>query len=179
MSRIGKQPVTIPSGVTVEINGDLVKVSGSKGSLQYNLPELVTASVDNNEVVCTLNEKSETSSKHGLARTIISNMIKGCAEGFKKTLEVHGVGYRANVKGQELELSLGFSHIVKYPIPQGITIEVDGKTNAMTIQGADKHLVGQVAAEIRSFRKPEPYKGKGVKYDYERIRRKAGKSAAG
>ncbi|MCB1198045.1 MAG: 50S ribosomal protein L6 [Bdellovibrionota bacterium] len=177
MSRIGKQPITIPSGVSVDVQMPVVKVSGPKGNLEHVVDSSVVVTKDDTSITCAIAEGVIDRSKFGLTRTIIANMVHGCAEGFKKNLEVNGVGYRAAVKGQEIELSLGFSHVVNHPIPDGIMIQVDGKTNAITIEGADKQLVGQVAAEIRSYRTPEPYKGKGVKYDYERIRRKAGKSA--
>lgn len=179
MSRIGKQPIEIPSDVQVDIQGVLVKVSGPKGSLEHTADDTVEVSKEDNQVVCKIKEGIEDRSKYGLTRTMISNMVEGVSKGFSRVLEVNGVGYRANVQGQSIELALGYSHTIQHPIPDGITINVDGKKNTITIEGADKQLVGQVAAKIRSYRTPEPYKGKGVKYMEERIRRKAGKSAAG
>jgi len=179
MSRIGKQPIEIPPGVQVDLQLPLVKVSGPKGSLKMTIDSSVDIKQNEGQITCTLQEGAVDGSKYGLTRTMIANMVQGCAKGFEKTLEVHGVGYRASVKGKEIELSLGFSHVVNHPIPDGITVTVDGKSNKILVEGADKQLVGQVAAEIRSYRTPEPYKGKGVKYSTERVRRKAGKSNAG
>ncbi|MEZ4704275.1 MAG: 50S ribosomal protein L6 [Bdellovibrionota bacterium] len=180
MSRVGKKPITIPSGVNVSVDGSVVKVQGPKGNLSYTLEPEITLNISGSEVLCSMiheEGEEEPRSNFGLVRSIIANMIEGCANGFKKDLEINGVGYRAQVKGRELELALGFSHPVVYSIPDGIQIEVD-KQSKLTIEGPDKQLVGQVAAEIRDFRRPEPYKGKGVKYASEVIRRKAGKSAS-
>lgn len=179
MSRIGKKPIDIPSGVQIDLQMPLIKVSGPKGSLEHHIDTSVIVTQDNGTLSCKLAEGITDRSKYGLTRTIIANMVFGCTQGFKKVLEVHGVGYRAAVKGKAVELNLGFSHVINHQIPDGITVNVDGKANTITVEGADKQLVGQVAAEIRSYRSPEPYKGKGVKYDTERIRRKAGKSTAG
>lgn len=178
MSRIGKKAIAIPSGVTVDLNYPVIKVSGPKGTLEHTIDKSVKVEKTEQELQCSLAEGVIDGSKFGLTRTILSNMVTGVSDGFKKLLEVNGVGYRAQLKGQVLELSLGFSHVISYNIPNGIQIQVEGKSNAISIEGADKQLVGQVAAEIRSYRSPEPYKGKGVKYDVEVIRRKAGKSAS-
>jgi large subunit ribosomal protein L6 len=177
MSRIGKQPIAIPNGVNVSVDNGVVKVSGPKGNLEYKTAPTVKVEVVDGQVVCSVGEKTDDKSKFGLCRSIIANMVEGCNTGFKKVLDVNGVGYRAQVQGQTLELTLGFSHNISHPIPEGIFINVEGKTNQITIEGADKQLVGQVAAEVRGYRSPEPYNGKGVKYETEVIRRKAGKSA--
>lgn len=178
MSRIGKQPILILKGVKTQVQGGKILVEGPKGSLSMPLDPLFDLTIEGDQILLKLKEGSSDRARYGLLRSLIANMIRGCAEGFKKELEVVGVGYKAAVKGKELELSLGFSHPVTYPIPDGITISVEAKTNRITIEGADRQLVGQTAAEIRSFRKPEPYKGKGIKYAGEYIRRKVGKAAA-
>ncbi|MCB0326438.1 MAG: 50S ribosomal protein L6 [Bdellovibrionales bacterium] len=179
MSRIGKQPIQIPSGVTVSVNSGVVKVQGSKGNLEYLVDERVSVEVKDSEILCAMKDESvdQSRARFGLVRSILSNMVEGCGTGFKKELQINGVGYRGQVSGRNLELALGFSHPVHYPIPDGIQIDVD-KQGKVTIEGPNKQLVGQVAAEIRDFRPPEPYKGKGVKYADEVVRRKAGKSAS-
>ncbi len=181
MSRIGKNPVVIPAGVTVsrEANGVIV-VKGPKGELRYQSTDHLTIQINENEVVIVREgEDLKRKSMHGLVRTLIQNMVTGVTQGFVRRLEINGVGYRAQMQGTKLVLSLGYSHPVEYPAPDGITIKMDEeKKNVIVISGIDKQKVGQVAAEIRSFRKPEPYKGKGVKYEEERIKRKAGKTAA-
>jgi len=178
MSRIGSAPITIPSGVDVSIAGTDVTVKGSKGELSITLPGEITASID--EGVVTMVRPSDAGdhkAMHGLARTLVDNMITGVSEGFSKKLEIVGVGYRAAAKGSNaLEMQLGFSHPVHIQAPEGIEFEVPVQTEII-VKGIDKQLVGQVAADIRKWRKPEPYKGKGIKYEGERIIRKAGKAA--
>ncbi|HMQ11615.1 MAG TPA: 50S ribosomal protein L6 [Oligoflexia bacterium] len=177
MSRIGKKPIEILQGAVVSISGNTVTVEGPKGKTSIEAYDGVTVKVADNQVICTLDEGQLDASKHGLTRSLIANMVEGCAKGFQKELEIVGVGYRAAVNGQVLEMTLGHSHPIHYPIPMGVTITVDKQTK-VTIEGIDKQLVGQVAADIRSFREPEPYKGKGVKYADERIIRKAGKAGS-
>jgi large subunit ribosomal protein L6 len=175
MSRIGKQPITIPSGVTVQIEDSTISVNGTKGSLsQFTMPGINVSQDDNQLIVTRASEEAPFKAKHGLMRTLISNMVVGVSEGFSKQLEVNGVGYRVAVAGDSLRLSLGFSHEVIYKIPEGVAIKVE--QNIITISGINKQQVGQAAAEIRSLKKPEPYKGKGIKYVGERIIRKSGKS---
>lgn len=181
MSRIGKSPVTIPSGVEVTLNGTTVTVKGPKGSLTQEIDSSVTMNIEDN--VITFSRESDAPAhraKHGLYRSLISNMIVGVSEGYKKAMEVIGVGYRATATGQMLELSLGFSHPVIFELPSEIKVSADtqkGKAPVVTLESIDKQLVGQVAAKIRSLRKPEPYKGKGIRFVGEEIRRKAGKAA--
>jgi len=178
MSRIGKKPIPIPSGVEVTIDGDHVAVKGPKGSLGLDVVGDLAVAVDGDEVLVTrADDQRSNRSLHGLTRTLLSNMVLGVSEGFRKELEIVGVGYRATAQGPErLELLLGFSHPVFVDAPKGITFEVPVQTR-IVVQGFDKQLVGQVAADIRRIRKPEPYKGKGVRYAGELVRRKAGKSA--
>ena len=181
MSRIGKKPVAIPSGVTVELSGNVVSVKGPKGELSYaHLPE-VTVTVEESQVVVERKDDTDDSkARHGLTRQLISNMVIGVSQGYEKKLEIIGVGYKAQAKGKSVTLNLGHSHPIDYAAPEGIEISQDEKNkNILIIQGIDKEKVGQVAADIRSFRPPEPYKGKGVKYIDEDIIRKAGKTAAG
>lgn len=176
MSRIGKLPIEIKQGVTVTVEGSKVIVSGPKGELSHTLnPEIKVAVEDNTVFVSKNVETKEAAGLHGLTRTLISNMVKGVSEGFEKRLEYHGVGYRANMEGKTLVMALGFSHPVRYSAPEGIEIKVE--KNVIVVTGIDKQLVGQIAAEIRGFKKPEPYKGKGIRYQGEKIRRKAGKTA--
>ncbi len=178
MSRIGKLPVEIPNGVTVEVKpGNTVVVKGPKGTLEYSFNPRLTIKVEDNRVVIERpNDEKQMRALHGTTRALINNMVTGVSKGFEKVLEVKGLGYRAFVKGNTLELHLGFSHPVLYKIPDGISIEVDRENNIF-VRGIDKQKVGQVAAEIRSFRPPEPYKGKGIRYRGERVLMKAGKSA--
>jgi large subunit ribosomal protein L6 len=177
MSRIGKYPVNFDDKVSVTVAQGVVTVKGAKSSLKYNLDSRITAKVDGKTVVLTrADDSKESKSLHGLYKVLIQNAVSGLTTGFSKALELHGVGYRANVQGKKLELSLGFSHPIFFDIPEGIEIKVD-KQITITVTGADKALVGQVSAKIRSFRPPEPYLGKGVRYAGEHIRRKAGKSA--
>jgi large subunit ribosomal protein L6 len=175
MSRIGKKSVPIPSGVTANIEGQTVKVKGPKGSLQVLLPEDVVVKMDNGAVkVDPRNETKRARSMWGTSRTLVNNLVTGVTKGFEKKLEITGVGYRAALQGKNLQIALGYSHDVVYPIPEGIAI-VTPKPTEIVISGIDKQKVGQVAAEIRAFRPPEPYKGKGVKYAGEYIFRKEGK----
>lgn len=181
MSRIGKLPISIPSGVTVEKrDGNVVFVKGPKGELSFQIHENMKVEVKDNEVIVARpGEDKFNRSLHGLSRTLIANMIDGVTKGFEKKLEIQGVGYRANIQGKKAVLNLGFSHPIEFDPPEGITIAVDQeKKNILIISGIDKELVGQVAAKIRSYRKPEPYKGKGIRYENEYVQRKAGKAAA-
>jgi large subunit ribosomal protein L6 len=178
MSRKGKLPIPLPKGVEVKIADSAVSVKGPKGALQQKLVPGVEVKVEDNQVVVSLaDEQSGLDHFHGLYRTLIYNMVLGTSEGFEKRLEMIGVGYRAAVQGDLLDLQLGFSHPTKLPIPQGITVKVD-KNTLIIINGFDKHLVGQFAATIRSKRPPEPYQGKGIRYVGEYVRKKAGKAAA-
>ena len=178
MSRIGKTPIPIPQGVEIKRAGSTVEVKGPKGSLSHTIPEGVSMQVEDGAIhVKRKTDAKRVRSLHGLSRTLIANMVTGVTEGFTKGLEIVGIGYRANIQGRNLQLSLGYSHPVIYPIPEGIEVEVE-KQNKITIKGIDKQQVGQVAAEIRSFRRPEPYKGKGIRYVGEQVRRKAGKAKA-
>jgi len=175
MSRIGKRPVALPKGVTATVDGKTVKVKGPKGELSVKLVAEVDASIGPHGITVTPHSEMErAAAMWGLSRTLVNNLVRGVTEGFTEKLEINGVGYRAAVQGKNLNLQLGFSHDVVYPIPQGIAI-VTEKPTSIAISGIDKQLVGQVAAEIRSWRPPEPYKGKGVKYAGEYILRKEGK----
>jgi large subunit ribosomal protein L6 len=175
MSRIGKLPIDIPSGVTITIDPDTITVAGSKGTLsQFTMPGITVKYEDNQILVSRENDEPKNRSKHGLMRTLISNMVVGVSQGFSKQLELNGVGYRVAQAGNGLKLNLGFSHDVNFALPTGITATVE--QNVITISGISKQQVGQVAAEIRALKKPEPYKGKGLKYVGERIIRKSGKS---
>ena len=176
MSRIGKAPIAIPSGVDVTISGQHVTVKGPKGTLSRTIPgEIVVRKEESTLLVERPNDERQNRSLHGLSRTLVSNMVIGVTDGFAKELEIVGVGYRAEAQGANLRLALGFSHPVNVPAPDGITFEIPVQTRVI-VKGIDKELVGQVAANIRSIRKPEPYKGKGVRYAGERILRKAGKT---
>lgn len=176
MSRIGKKPVNIPAGVKVALNGTRLVVQGPNGKLERDLNAGVQVTVEADRIVVQQDETcSNTGSLHGLTRTLIANMIDGVTKGFTRVLDINGVGYRADVKGTILNLSLGYSHPIDYPLPAGVTAEVEKQTK-ITLKGIDKELVGATAAKIRSFRGPEPYKGKGIKYAEERIIRKAGKT---
>ena len=177
MSRIGKKPVTVPAGVTVTIDGATVTVKGGKGELTRTFSDLVTIALEGSEVLVTRNDEStESNAQQGLTRTLIHNMVIGVSEGFAKKLELTGVGYRAALKGTGLDLSLGYSHPVLVDAPEGITFECPDQAK-IVVSGIDKQQVGQVAADIRKWRKPEPYKGKGIRYQGEHIRRKEGKTA--
>ncbi len=176
MSRIGRQPINIPDGVKVALKGDVINVEGPKGKLSQSIRPEVDVKVDGSVVEVTRKDDSRNSrALHGLTRSLVANMVHGVSEGFTKRLEIIGVGYKADVQGNVVNLALGFSHPIRYDLPEGITVKVDRQT-IVDITGADKQVVGQVAADIRSFRPPEPYKGKGVKYADEHIRRKAGKA---
>ena len=180
MSRIGKLPIEIPNGITVEVKDNLITVKGSKGELKRQIhPNMILELKENILTVTRPNDLKLNRSLHGLSRTLISNMIEGLEKGYTKTLEIIGVGFKAMVNGKKLTLNLGFSHPIDFPIPEGIQITFDEKKkNIMMISGINKELVGEVAAKIRSYKKPEPYKGKGIKYIDEHIVRKAGKTAA-
>ncbi len=177
MSRIGKKPVQIPAGVEVAVNGKTITVKGKKGELSFDFYEKLDIAVENNEVVVTRqDDERDSRARHGLTRALVQNMVIGVSEGYKKELELVGVGYRVQQKGKQLELSLGFSHPVFTEQPEGVTFEVPDNTH-IVISGIDKQQVGQVAAEIRNLRPPEPYKGKGIRYKDENVRRKLGKAA--
>lgn len=177
MSRIGRAPIPVPPGVEVSVRPAHVKVTGPKGTLERTLPQEISVEVRGDQVVVSRpSDSGEHRSLHGLARTLVANLVTGVTEEFSKNLEIHGVGYRAVLKGRDLEMSLGFSHTVNYPAPEGITFEVPSPTR-ITVKGPDKELVGQVAAEIRAKRKPDPYKQKGVRYAGEQIKKKAGKTS--
>jgi large subunit ribosomal protein L6 len=181
MSRIGKSPVNIPSGVDVKLNGNIVTVKGPKGELTQEIDSCVTLTIEGNTI--TFSRESDAPShraKHGLYRALLQNMVVGVSEGYKKELEVIGVGYRANATGQQLELALGYSHAIILELPKEIKVSANtekGKAPVVILESYDKQLLGQVAAKIRAFRKPEPYKGKGIRFLGEEVRRKAGKSA--
>jgi large subunit ribosomal protein L6 len=178
MSRVGRKPIVIPSGVEIKINGTKVHVKGSKGELEREFnPSMKIESADGHLVVSRPDDNRTNRAIHGLTRALLSNMVTGVSEGFLKQLNIVGVGYKVDLKGKDLVMQLGFSHPVKYSPPKGIEFEVDSKANTVKVKGTDKQQVGQVSAEIRKFRPPEPYKGKGVMYADERIRRKAGKAA--
>lgn len=177
MSRIGKLPITVPAGVTIEVKDGRVTVAGPKGTLLQTLfTGLTVSQADGQLTVVREVENSETQKQFGLLRTLIANMVQGVSEGFSKTLEINGVGYRAAAEGRGVSLSLGYSHKISYQPPEGVELKVEG--NSIIVSGHDKQQVGEAAAKIRSYRKPEPYKGKGIKYAGEHIRRKAGKTAA-
>jgi large subunit ribosomal protein L6 len=178
MSRIGKKPVTLPKGVTLDLQGQVVAVKGPKGELRRTLhPEMQLALADGNFTVARPSEEKRHKALHGLTRTLVQNMVDGVSKGFSKTLEIQGVGYKAEPKPYGVNLIVGFSHPVKYEAPKGIKISVENNTT-VKIEGADKEAVGQVAAELRAVRPPEPYKGKGIRYQGEQVRRKAGKTGA-
>ncbi len=175
MSRIGKLPIAIPSGVTITVDPDTITVAGPKGTLtQFTMPGVTVSQEEGNLIVTRENDEPKNRAKHGLMRALLNNMVAGVTTGFTRKLEINGVGYRVAMAGNGLKLNLGFSHDVNFALPQGITATVE--QNTITIAGVDKQQVGQTAAEIRALKKPEPYKGKGIKYDDERIIRKSGKS---
>ncbi len=176
MSRIGKQPVVIPAKVKVEISQGVVKVEGPKGRLEFALPGGTTAKVEGTSIVMGRpNDSAQAKAFHGLSRALVSNMVTGVAEGFSKQLEIQGVGFKAAVQGKQITMSLGYSHPIVYPIPDQIKVTVEENTK-IKIEGPDAQIVGRVAAELRSFYPPEPYKGKGVRYAGETVRRKEGKT---
>jgi large subunit ribosomal protein L6 len=175
MSRIGKLPIPIPGGVTITVDPDWITVNGSKGTLkQFTMPGITVKQEGDQLIVARKDDEPEHRSKHGLMRSLIYNMIEGVSRGFEKKLELNGVGFRVALAGSDLKFNIGFSHEVVYKVPQGVTATV--QQNVITVNGIDKQQVGQVAAEIRALKKPEPYKGKGIKYVDERILRKSGKS---
>lgn len=176
MSRIGKKPVTLPKGVKVTVNGAEAVVEGAKGKLACPVPSGISVEVQADSIVLTrANDEAQTRAFHGLTRALLQNAVIGVSEGWKKELDIVGVGYKATMEGTKLKLELGYSHPIFYEAPQGIALAVDKGTH-ITVSGHDRQLVGQVAADIRKFRKPEPYKGKGIQYTGEVIRRKAGKT---
>jgi large subunit ribosomal protein L6 len=176
MSRIGKMPVVVPPKVKVEIKGQKVFVEGPKGKLDFDMPKRTSLKLDGGNIIVSRDgEDAQAKALHGLSRALVNNMVKGVSEGFVKKLEIQGVGFKAAVQGKMVNLVLGYSHPVNYPIPDQISVKVEENTK-VTIEGPSKQLVGQVAAEIRSFYPPEPYKGKGVRYTTEKVRRKEGKT---
>jgi large subunit ribosomal protein L6 len=180
MSRIGRLPIKVPSGVELKTDGALFTVKGPKGEMKLNVHPNMKVEMADGEIKVTRPTDNKTDrSLHGLTRSLLNNMVVGVTTGFSKQLNIVGVGYKAELKGKDIVLSLGFSHPINYAAPAGIEFEVDTKKNSIVIKGIDKQKVGQVSAEIRSFRPPEPYKGKGIMYSTERIRRKAGKAAVG
>lgn len=175
MSRVGKLPIAIPSGVTITIDDNEITVAGAKGTLkQFTMPDITVKQEGDQLVVARANDEPKVRAKHGLMRALLNNMVAGVSQGFSKKLEINGVGYRVAQQGTDLKLNLGFSHDVIYKVPAGVTTAVE--QNTITVSGISKQQVGQVAAEIRALKKPEPYKGKGIKYEGERIIRKSGKS---
>jgi len=175
MSRIGKNPITVPAGVTLTQDGQKISVKGAKGTLEFTMPSAVTGKLDGDQfTVAAVKDDKEASSMWGMSRTMIANLIEGVTNGYTKNLELRGVGYRAQMKGSTLSLQLGLSHDVNYNAPDGISIVVP-KATEINVSGINKQMVGQVAAEIRSYRKPEPYKGKGIRYVGEFVRQKEGK----
>jgi large subunit ribosomal protein L6 len=175
MSRVGKLPIGLPSGVTITVDPDTITVAGTKGTLtQFTMPDITVKQEGDQVLVSRANDEPKLRAKHGLMRALLNNMVVGVSQGFGKKLELNGVGFRWSVQGSDIKASLGFSHEVTYHLPQGITAVAE--QNTLTITGISKQQVGQVAAEIRSLKKPEPYKGKGIKYEGERIIRKSGKS---
>ena len=178
MSRVGRKPISVPAGVDCKLDGVELKVKGPKGQLERRLHPNMQVTIEGDLITVTRPTDGRIDrSLHGLTRTLVSNMVIGVTEGFEKTLNIVGVGYKVDLKGKALNLSLGYSHTIDYPAPEGIEFEVDSKKNVIIVKGKDKEVVGQVAAEIRKLRPPEPYKGKGVMYENEKIRRKAGKTA--
>lgn len=176
MSRIGKQPIAVPGGVTITLDPSGVKVKGPKGTLAAAVSPLVALKVDGSTLTVTRRDDSrEARSVHGLTRKLVANMVTGVSEGFRRVLEINGVGYRAEAKGNAIQLALGYSHPIVFPLPQGVQAKVDKQT-VVTLEGADRQVLGETAAAIRKLRPPEPYKGKGIKYAEEKIRRKAGKA---
>ena len=179
MSRIGKKPIEIPQGVDIKIDGNVVHVKGPKGTLDVSLPPGISGeAADGILTVGRADEERETRAFHGLGRALVYNAVAGVSTGWSKALDIIGIGYRAEAKGNTVVFNLGYSHPINYEIPKGISIDVDGKANRITVHGIDRQQVGQVAAEIRGLRPPEPYKGKGVRYADERVRTKAGKQGA-
>lgn len=180
MSRLGRKPIAIPEKVKVAVAGSRVNVEGPLGKLSRQLPAGIQVKVDNSEVLVTRQDDSTWHrSLHGTLRKVVANMVEGVSKGFTKGLQIEGVGFRAQSQGNKITMTLGYSHPVEYTIPDGIKVTIDGKQTGITVQGADREMVGQVAAQLRDFKRPEPYKGTGIRYADEHIRRKAGKAAVG
>ena len=177
MSRIGKKPIPVPKGVQINLRDGLVEVKGPKGQLSQSLPPGVSMALEDGQIVASVGEAREQRKFHGLGRTLVANAVQGVSEGFKRELDIVGVGYRAEVKGRDVVFALGYSHPVIFPLPQGIDVAIEKQTH-VTVTGIDKQLVGQVAANMRSLRKPDPYKQKGVRYTGEVLKKKAGKTGA-
>jgi len=179
MSRIGRLPVKVPDKVKVAVEAGLVRVEGPKGKVAQKINPLMKVVLEKNEIrVERPDDSREARQLHGLTRTLVANMIEGVTQGYQRQLEISGVGYKAELKGKSITFALGFSHPIDFPLPEGVTAEYDAKANKLTVKGADKHMIGLVAAKIRKLRPPEPYKGKGIKYAEETIRRKQGKTGA-
>ena len=179
MSRVGRKPIEIPKGVKVEVRGGALQVEGPKGKVSQALVPGTEVEVKDGVITVTRQgDSGPERAKHGLARALYANAVRGAAEGYAKTLEIIGVGYKAEVKGNVVQFALGYSHPVLFPVPPGIKVDIDAKANKVTVAGADRQMVGQVAAQMRGLRKPDPYKGKGVKYADETIKRKVGKAGA-
>src|SRR5262245_63098087 len=177
MSRIGRKPVSIPQGVKVQIDGAIVRAEGPKGKLTQPVPAGLSAKLEGNQLVISRSgDDRKIRALHGLARALVANMVTGVKDGFERKLDIVGIGYRAQLQGRNLQLALGYSHPVIFPLPDGVQAEIERQVS-ITLKGADKALVGQVAAKLRALRKPDPYKGKGIKYAEEHIRRKVGKKA--
>ena len=177
MSRIGKQPVNIPQGVKVMVEGATVRAEGPKGKLSQAVPAGLTAKLENNQLVISRNgDDRKVRALHGLARALCANMVTGVKDGFERKLEIVGIGYRAQVQGRAIQLALGYSHPIIFPLPDGVTVEIDRQV-AITLRGADKAVLGQTAAKLRALREPDPYKGKGIRYSGEVVRKKVGKKA--
>jgi large subunit ribosomal protein L6 len=179
MSRVGRMPVKVPEKVKVSVDGNVVKVEGPKGKMSFPFNQTVKVVVEKGEVLVTRPDESRLAKGlHGLTRTLVKNAVEGVVKGYERGLEITGVGFKAEVKGKQIHFTLGFSHPVVFDLPEGISAEVDAKQTKLVVRGVDKHLLGLTAAKIRSLRKPEPYKGKGIKYAEERVRRKEGKTGA-
>ena len=177
MSRIGKKPVEIPQGVKVQVENGLVRAEGPKGKLSQSIPQGLHAKIENNMVVLTREaDHRQARALHGMARALVANMVSGVKAGFERKLDIVGIGYRAQMQGKAIQLALGYSHPVIFPLPDGVTAEID-KQVSITLRGADKALLGQTAAKLRALRKPDPYKGKGIRYSGEVVRKKVGKKA--
>jgi len=177
MSRIGKKPIDIPQGISIEVKQDVIKVKGAKGELNYTFPEGIKISVADGKIIVERSSDSKSHrSLHGLARSLVSNMVNGVSQGYTRVLEITGIGYRSQAKGGKLSFTLGYSHPIEYQLPEGIKAAVDEKQTTITLTGMDKQLLGQVAANVRGLRAPDAYKGKGVRHAGERIKLKAGKT---
>ena len=177
MSRIGRKPVSIPQGVKVNLDGAVIRAEGPKGKLSQPMPEGLSAKIENNELVISRSgEDQRVRALHGLARALVANMVTGVKDGFERKLEIVGIGYRAQLQGRAIQLALGYSHPVIFPLPEGVTAEIDRQVS-ITLRGADKAVLGQTAAKLRALREPDPYKGKGIRYANEVVRKKVGKKA--